>query len=435
MQLGGAGVTLSSRAKLRQRNRQITDVLINCLKVQGLLSFGREGIDLPLEPLNVLIGPNGSGKSNLLEALALLQAAPREFSEPINRGGGVREWLWKGAEGDGSAYLEVEIAVSASAALRHAITLADHAGQPVLIDERVEPTRAEAGGLGALFYCRPPRNHHASTKLKTVAPPSALQEGSRAAGAGLPREITVEHAGGIQFAGDFHPERSLLSFATPLHPALWFLKEQYERIRLYRDWFFGPKAPLRRPVSAHEPSDFLVEGGANLPLVLSYLNGTSRRRFVEALGELFEGVVDISCPVTGGTVSLFLEERDGRQIPVSRLSDGTLRYLGLLAVLLHPKPPPLIAIDEPDLGLHPDVVATVAELLLDASERTQIVVTTHSRMLIDALSDRPSSVVVCEEENGESRFERLDAVRLQRWLEDYSLGELWGSGELGGNRW
>ena len=116
-------------------------MLINCLKVQGLLSFGREGIDLPLEPLNVLIGPNGSGKSNLLEALALLQAAPREINEPINRGGGVREWLWKGAEGRGSAYLEAEIAVSDGTALQHAITLVDRAGQPVLIERtsRADP--------------------------------------------------------------------------------------------------------------------------------------------------------------------------------------------------------------------------------------------------------------------------------------------------------
>ena len=105
-------------------------------------------------------------------------------------------------------------------------------------------------------------------------------------------------------------------------------------------------------------------------------------------------------------MSLFLEERGGRQIPASRLSDGTLRYLGLLAVLLHPNPPPLIAIDEPDLGMHPDVVAKVAELLVDASQRTQLVVSTHSRMLIDALSDVPSSIVVCETENGQSRFER-----------------------------
>ena len=84
--------------------------------------------------------------------------------------------------------------------------------------------------------------------------------------------------------------------------------------------------------------------------------------------------------------------------------------------------------------MHPDVVGEVAGLLGEAAERTQIVVTTHSRMLVDALTGRPSSVVVCEKENGESRFERLDGTRLKAWLEKYSLGELWSSGELGGNR-
>ena len=415
--------------------RQGTDMLINCMKVEGLLSFGREGIDLPMEPLNVLIGPNGSGKSNLLEVLALLQAAPRAFSEPINRGGGVQEWLWKGEEPPGRAYVEVEIAFPAAGALRHALTFVDRAGRPELVDERIEPATAPPAGDRAVFYCRPPRSEHAIARMRAAVPPPTIQEAGEAVGNVPPRNVAVEHAGGIQFAGDFRPEQSLLSFATPLHQALWFLSEQYGRIRLYRNWSFGPTAPLRRPASAHDPTDFLIEGGANLPLVLSNFHGSAKRRFVEALGELFDGIIDVSCPVTGGTVALFLEERDGRQIPASRLSDGTLRYLGLLAVLLHPDPPPLIAIDEPDLGLHPDVVAKVAELLVDASERTQIVVTTHSRMLLDALSDRPSSVVVCEEENGQSRFERLDSSRLRTWLKDYSLGELWGSGELGGNRW
>ena len=77
----------------------------------------------------------------------------------------------------------------------------------------------------------------------------------------------------------------------------------------------------------------------------------------------------------------------------------------------------------------------VAELLVDASQRMQIVVTTHSHMLVDALSDYPSSIVVCEQENGESQFERLDGERLRTWLDQYSLGDLWSSGELGGNRW
>ena len=66
---------------------------------------------------------------------------------------------------------------------------------------------------------------------------------------------------------------------------------------------------------------------------------------------------------------------------------------------------------------------------------SQLVVTTHSRMLVDALSDHPSSIVVCERESGESRMARLDPDMLKTWLEKYSLGDLWSKGELGGNRW
>ena len=125
----------------------------------------------------------------------------------------------------------------------------------------------------------------------------------------------------------------------------------------------------------------------------------------------------------------------GRQIPASRLSDGTLRYLSLLAVLLQPSPPPVVAIDEPELGLHPDIIPHVAELLVEASARMQLIVTTHSRLLVDALGGIPSSVVVCSKEDGQSRFERLDAKALSGWLDSFSLGDLWSKGEIGGNRW
>jgi predicted ATPase len=81
------------------------------------------------------------------------------------------------------------------------------------------------------------------------------------------------------------------------------------------------------------------------------------------------------------------------------------------------------------------VIPHVAELLVRASDRTQLVVTTHSRMLVDALTDRPASVIVCDKENGVSRFSRLDADDLRAWLERYTLGDLWSMGELGGNRW
>ena len=134
-------------------------------------------------------------------------------------------------------------------------------------------------------------------------------------------------------------------------------------------------------------------------------------------------------------MTLFLEEADNREIPATRLSDGTLRYLCLLSILLHPEPPPLIVIEEPELGLHPDLLPTLADLLATASERSQLIVTTHSDVLVDALTDTPESVVVCEKHDGQTEMRRLDKDDLTKWLQDYTLGNVWSSGQLGGNRW
>ena len=387
-------------------------MLIRRLKVSGLLSFGPKGIDLPMEPLSVLIGPNGSGKSNLLEVLGLLRAAPRDLAGPVKARGGIWEWLWKGEESPGAATVEAIVDCPAGEGpLRHTFTVANNGGRLQVTEEEVG--NVESTEPDSELYYRLAAGRHAL--------------GIR--GGGIP-EVQADHS-------EAKPEESVLSqIRDPgVYPALSVLQEQYERMRVYQNWSFGPSSALRRDQSAHATSDFLNDGAENLAVVLSHFRGTAKRTLVEALRELFDGIVDVSCPVTGGAVGLFLEERGGRQIPATLLSDGTLRYLSLLAILLHPSPPPLVALEEPELGLHPDVVAEVAKLLVQASERMQIIVTTHSRVLVDALTDHPSSVVVCEKENGESRFGRLDGTRLKAWLDKYSLGELWSSGELGGNRW
>jgi predicted ATPase len=122
-------------------------------------------------------------------------------------------------------------------------------------------------------------------------------------------------------------------------------------------------------------------------------------------------------------------------IPATRLSDGTLRFLCLLVILLHPEPPPLICIEEPELGLHPDVLPVVSDLLKEAGERTQLIITTHSADLIDELSDMPEAVLVCEKIEGATQINRLNPEELSIWLKDYSLGKLWQRGDIGGNRW
>ena len=107
-----------------------------------------------------------------------------------------------------------------------------------------------------------------------------------------------------------------------------------------------------------------------------------------------------------------------------------------MAILCHPNPPPLICIEEPEIGLHPDILHDVAGLLLEASERTQLIVTTHSDILINALSGDPETVVVCERDfDAGTTFRRLSQDKLDTWLEDFKLGEIWRSGEIGGVRW
>src|SRR6266567_8380045 len=94
----------------------------------------------------------------------------------------------------------------------------------------------------------------------------------------------------------------------------------------------------------------------------------------------------------------------------------------LLAILCHPSPPPLICIEEPELGLHPDVLPTLAEFLKEAAERTQLIVTTHSDVLVDAMSDRPEDVLVAERGPKGTTMTRLDAEKLKPWLVKYRLG-------------
>lgn len=183
--------------------------------------------------------------------------------------------------------------------------------------------------------------------------------------------------------------------------------------------------------------DRLEEDFSNLGLFLNRLKSefpAAKRALLKALQDLYEGITDFEVNTNGGTVQVFLHEGDFA-IPATRLSDGTLRYLCLLAILCDPEPPPLICIEEPELGLHPDVLPGLADLMRKASERTQLIVTTHSDILVDAMTETPECVIVCEKHEGQTEMKRLDAAELSEWLKKYRLGQLWIDGQLGGKRW
>jgi predicted ATPase len=227
-------------------------------------------------------------------------------------------------------------------------------------------------------------------------------------------------------------------FRDPINQrALAYVGDQLGKVSFFRGWPMGRNNILRKSQDVNLPDDFLLESGSNLGLILNDLQNrlTTKRLILEKLRLLDEGIEDVTTKVQGGTIQIFFHERGlGTPIPTARLSDGTLHYLCLLTVLLHPDPPPLICIEEPELGLHPDVIPTIAELLLDASKRTQLIVTTHSEALVSALSEVPEAIVVCERREEGTQLRRLEPEKLKEWLERYRLGELWAMGEIGGNR-
>ena len=170
-----------------------------------------------------------------------------------------------------------------------------------------------------------------------------------------------------------------------------------------------------------------------------FLNRLRRQSKVKAalmdgLRNLYQGLTDFDVSIEGGTVQVFFTEGDFT-IPATRLSDGSVRYLCLLAILCDPEPPPLIGLEEPELGLHPDLLPTLADLLVAAPQRTQLLVTTHSDILVDALTERPDAIVICEKQDGRTAMRRLSPDEVQPWLTKYRLGQLWTRGQLGGTRW
>ena len=389
-------------------------MLIRSIKLQNLLSFGLDAQKLELKPLNVLIGPNGSGKSNLIEAVSLLQAAPQDLAATIREGGGVHDWIWQGDPGTPSAQVEVILDyLGGRQSLRHCFGFTEREQRFVLTDEQIENEEPHLDHHGKPYIYFELHDSRAVLNYKD----------------GGQRQLRPE---------DLDPQQSVLAQRKdPDHyPELTWLGGMYRRIRLYREWSFGRQTPVRRPQMADLPNDFLMEDGQNLGLVLNRLmrEFDVKQRFLSALRNIYEGVSDCHMNIESGTVQVFLQE--GKvTMPATRLSDGTIRYLCLLAILCHPTPPPVICLEEPELGLHPDILPDLGTLLREASERCQLIVTTHSATLVNALTETPESVVVCEKDRGQTTLRRLKQDDLAHWLERYRLGELWSSGELGGNRW
>jgi predicted ATPase len=394
---------------------------IQRLQVTGFRSLK----DVTWEPgrLNVLIGPNGSGKSNLLRALSLLQHGARgDLPQEILRQGGITPLLWDGQ------------ARGLSWAVREDSERHTRWSEVGPLSYELHLSR-----LGETSACRIEREILEGPVLgeapHSVPPVLLVREPGRA--------ILVDSEGHVHHigpSGSIQDEQTLLStFNSPFdNLVVTAFREGLLRWSIYHDLRVDSQAPLRQAAVARM-EERVSPDGQNLIPVLHTLY-TSNRDFKRSLdaamraafGNDYEELV--FPPAADQRIQLRLRWRSLKtEQSAANLSDGTLRFLLLIAIFASPKPGDLIALDEPETGLHPSMLPIVAELAAEAAQRTQVILSTHSADLLDAFSEvaLPTTTVANIAE-GETRLSVLDGEELRRWTEQYRLGALMRSGELEG---
>lgn len=361
-------------------------------------------------PLSVVIGPNGAGKSNLLFALdALITATRGEFDRYILQQGGLLPLLW-----DGRAE-KLRFRIRTSPIDKERDVERDSLTYDVEFSRlgQSQTYRIDSELLGNFYRVETgERNEPLKLLERNTRHAVVFDEQQRAL---VPLEqVTEEETLLSRARGPFGSNRLIAAYQKVI--ASWMV---------YREFQVHRASPARRPALARRES-IVHTDGRNLVTVL-YTHYSENRDFkktvdtamTEAFGDTYEEL--IFPPAADQHIELRIRWKNlRREQPALEISSGTLRFLLLLTILASPEKPPLIAIDEPELGLHPAMLPIVAELALKASEVTQVILTTGTPALLDAFPEIPTTTIV-NWQKGETILKSLSGDALEDWLVEYSL--------------
>ncbi len=391
---------------------------ISKLKVQGYRSL--KDIDWEPDDLNILIGPNGSGKSNLLRILELVSIASKgQLGKHIQKAGGMGALLWDGVT-DGIKFNLETSPVGGKTNLK------DDSLNYEMGLRRLGKANAYQVNYELLANYRRVRTgeHSEPFKLLERDARSAVFFDNDQHRLVAPEESLLEEESFLSLSTILTPNRDIPPFQA-------YLKEW----SIYRDLHVNSDAPIRQPAITRLEKR-VERDGQNLISVLHTLY-TSDRGFKDdinsamsaAFGEDFDELV--FPPASDQRTQLRVRWKTLKyEQSAADLSDGTLRFLFLLTALASPDPAPLIAIDEPETGLHPSMLRLVAEYAEDAAKRTQVILTTHSPQFLDAFKGFSPKITVTKWSEGQTFLKSLEEDLLADWLKEYSLGSLHLSGEL-----
>jgi predicted ATPase len=366
--------------------------MLKHIQLQGYKSI--KDLDLELRNINILIGANGAGKSNLISFFQLVNNItiyPGNLELFVAISGGANSLLFDG--------VRVTDQISASLVFETELSKTDYS---IILSYALNDTlifKQERVRAQDLVY-------------------NSVEDW---------KGNLYELSNNWIDLGKGHREAKIFDLLPP--------SPKIQNGHIYQFNTALENARIRQRCDVHDNLD-LKRDAANLPALLLRLRNNHRANYlrivetIQLLAPFFDDFV--LEPINNSVMLQWRERRTDAIFSSYQASDGTLRAMALVALLLRPETelPDIIILDEPELGLHPYAMNIIAGLIQSISHRTQIIIATQSPFLIDCF--QPEDIIVVERKNRESIFHRLEPEKLQDWLEDYSLSELWHKNVIGG---
>ena len=359
-------------------------------------------LDLPIQPFSVIIGPNTVGKTSFLDAFSLLAAsASGRLNIKLSLLGGINNILTRGLSND--IVFTVLLDYMESYSIEYSLQLTPMGTFYSIINESLKKFDPEYMAPLNLIYSSMQNIQFFDPNNKIIVP------------------INWEH--------DY--QETSLSQIPRTYKEHYELKNKLSNISKYHLLDTGPLAPLKLPQQMR-PANGPGINGEDLVAYLFYLRETEKDKFElieDSLKAAFPDLEEISFPpVAAGMLSLTWKDKNfSKPLYIHELSEGVLRFLWLSTLLQSNELPAVTMIDEPDTSLHPELMNILIDLMREASNRTQLIVTTHSDRFIRFLE--PHELLVFDlDDDGFTSARRGDSFDLDDWLSHYRLDELWMKG-------
>lgn len=378
--------------------------MIKKIIVQNFFSFGAEQtIELNADT-NILVGINGTGKSNFIKAIRLLQEGIKGNFEKLF------SQKWGGFSGSCNfihpdAY-EIIISYHLGASKIDKLYSANFGWEGEVVYQ-ITVTK-----MGLLTYSLLEKILFNNEYIKVDYPESFSYN-----------ELAI----------------SQIKISYSSTPQLYLFKDAVLKMAIY-DYFDTSFNGIIRQLSPYYSEDKLLQNGENLIGLLSHLNGNSIKVYDKIIEELknvnhnFKELV-FTTPLAGKSLMSLKEKNLDKAITIEHISDGTLRYLLLLSIFYNPNRGSVVCIDEPEAGLHPDMINGIAKGIKYAAQNgTQMIVATHSPLLLNAFELEDLKIFEKDEDN-QTVVKTVSEEDFPDWEGEFLTGQMWLRGELGGVRW